>query len=100
MRKGRLLEIRHGLKTCYAQREDVGPFYTDLAAYVFGDERPSPNANDDAGIDVMPVDSWRGICLNPACPESLHHQSQTQAQSGRRDSYDAEAPWTCQSLTA
>ena len=72
MRNGRCVEIRHGLKTCYAQREDVGPFYTDLAAYVFGDERPSPNANDDTGIDVMPVDSWRGICLNPACPESLH----------------------------
>jgi serine/threonine protein kinase len=78
----------------------VGPFYTDLAAYVFGDERPSPNAMMTPGIDVMPVDSWRGKCLNPASPESLHHQSQTQAQSGRRDSYDAEAPWTCQSLTA
>jgi len=53
--KGRWLEIRHGLKTCYAQWEDVGPFYTDSAAYVFGDERPSSNVNQGAGIDVSPA---------------------------------------------
>jgi len=47
--KGRWLEIRHGLKACYAQWEDVGPFHTDLAGYVFGDERPSPNLNHGAG---------------------------------------------------
>jgi hypothetical protein len=39
------LEIRHGLKTCYAQWEDVGPFCTDSAGYVFGNERPPPNVN-------------------------------------------------------
>jgi hypothetical protein len=32
----------------------VGPFRTDHGAYVFGDERPSPNLNHDAGIDVSP----------------------------------------------
>jgi hypothetical protein len=53
--KGHWLEIRHGLKACYAQWEDVGPFRTDLAAYVFGDERPSPNLNHGAGIDVSPA---------------------------------------------
>ncbi len=53
--KGRWLEIRHGLKVCYAQWEDVGPFRTDLAAYVFGDGRPSPNVNHGAGIDVSPA---------------------------------------------
>jgi hypothetical protein len=47
--KGRWLEIRHGLKACYAQWDDVGPFRTDLAGYVFGDERPSANLNHDAG---------------------------------------------------
>jgi hypothetical protein len=36
-------------------REDVGPFYTDSAAYVFGDGRPSPNVNHGAGIDVSPA---------------------------------------------
>ena len=53
--KGRWLEIRHGLKTCYAQWEDVGPLYTDSAAHVFRDDRPSPNINHGAGIDVSPA---------------------------------------------
>jgi hypothetical protein len=53
--KGRWLEIRHGLKACYAQWEDVGPFHTDSAAYVFGDGRPSSNVNHGAGIDVSPA---------------------------------------------
>jgi hypothetical protein len=51
----RWLEIRHGLKSCYAQWEDVGPFRTDLVGYVFGYERPSPNLNHGAGIDVSPA---------------------------------------------
>lgn len=49
------LEIRHGAKICYAQWEDVGPFRTDSAGYVFGDERPLPNVNHGAGIDVSPA---------------------------------------------
>jgi len=53
--KGRWVEIRHGIKSCYAQWEDVGPFRTDQATYVFGDERPLPNPNRCAGIDVSPA---------------------------------------------
>jgi hypothetical protein len=53
--KGCQLEIRHGLKSCYAQWEDVGPFRTDSAGYVFGNDRPSPNVNRGAGIDVSPA---------------------------------------------
>jgi hypothetical protein len=53
--KGHWLEIRHGAKICYAQWEDVGPFCTDSAGYVFGDERPVPNVNHGAGIDVSPA---------------------------------------------
>jgi hypothetical protein len=53
--KNRWLAIRHGIKICYAQWEDVGPFRTDQARYVFGDGRPGPNANQDAGIDVSPA---------------------------------------------
>jgi hypothetical protein len=53
--KGRWLEIRRGLKSCYAQWEDVGPYRTDSAGYVFGNERPWPNANRGAGIDVSPA---------------------------------------------
>lgn len=53
--KGHWLEIRYGLKTCYAQWQDVGPFRTDLATYVFGDQRPAQNVNHGAGIDVSPA---------------------------------------------
>ena len=53
--KGYWLEIRHGSKICYAQWEDVGPFCTDSAGYVFGDESPHPNVNRRAGIDVSPA---------------------------------------------
>ena len=60
--KGHWLEIRNGAKICYAQWEDAGPFCTDSAAYVFGDERPSPNVNYRAGIDVSPaVRDYLGI---------------------------------------
>jgi hypothetical protein len=53
--KGRWIEIRHGLKTCYAQWEDVGPFQSDDVNYVFGLARPKPNVNHNAGIDVSPA---------------------------------------------
>ena len=53
--QGRWVAIRHGLKTCYAQWEDVGPFRTDHWQYVFGNERPTSNANHGAGIDVSPA---------------------------------------------
>jgi hypothetical protein len=49
------LQIRHGVKICYAQWEDVRPFCTDSAGYVFGDARPAPNVNHGAGIDVSPA---------------------------------------------
>ena len=50
--KGHWLEIRNGVKICYAQWKDVGPFCTDSAAYVLGNERPPSNENQGAGIDV------------------------------------------------
>ncbi len=53
--KGRWVAIRHGKRVCYAQWEDVGPYETDHWQYVFGSERPHPNANRDAGIDVSPA---------------------------------------------
>jgi hypothetical protein len=42
-------------KTAYAQWSDCGPFGSDHAAYVFGDERPQPNANGGAGLNVSPA---------------------------------------------
>jgi hypothetical protein len=53
--KGRWLAIRFKNRTTYAQWEDCGPFRTDHASYVFGDERPKPNLNKGAGLDVSPA---------------------------------------------
>jgi hypothetical protein len=53
--KGRWLAIRKGNKTVYAQWEDAGPFRTDHWQYVFGNERPKPNLNKGAGLDVSPA---------------------------------------------
>lgn len=53
--KGRWIAIRQGNRICYAQWEDAGPFRTDHAGYVFGNERPKPNLNKGAGLDVSPA---------------------------------------------
>jgi hypothetical protein len=53
--KDRWVTIRHEKRTCYAQWEDVGPFQIDHWQYVFGNERPRANINQDAGIDVSPA---------------------------------------------
>ena len=53
--KGRWLAIRRGNRVCYAQWEDCGPFRTDHWQYVFGKERPKPNLNKGAGLDVSPA---------------------------------------------
>jgi hypothetical protein len=49
------IAIRKGNRTCYAQWEDCGPFRTDHFQYVFGSERPKPNLNRGAGLDVSPA---------------------------------------------
>ena len=53
--KGRWIAIRRGNKVAYAQWEDAGPFRTDHWEYVFGNERPKPNLNKGAGLDVSPA---------------------------------------------
>ena len=53
--KDRWIAIRKGAKTVYAQWEDAGPFRTDHWQYVFGNERPKPNLNQGAGLDVSPA---------------------------------------------
>lgn len=53
--KGRWIAIRFKNRVCYAQWEDVGPFRTDHWEYVFGNERPKPNLNHGAGLDVSPA---------------------------------------------
>jgi len=51
----RWLAVRKGNRTCYAQWEDCGPFRTDHFQYVFQNERPKPNLNHGAGLDVSPA---------------------------------------------
>ena len=53
--KDRWIAIRKGSRVCYAQWEDVGPFQVDHWQYVFGDEMPRPNVNQNAGIDLSPA---------------------------------------------
>ena len=74
--KGHWVAIRKGNKTVYAQWEDAGPFRTDHWQYVFGNERPKPNLNRGAGLDVSPavrdflqlgetdVTDWRFVDFN------------------------------------
>lgn len=51
----RWVSIRKGNRTCFAQWEDCGPFRTDHFQYVFQNERPKPNLNHGAGLDVSPA---------------------------------------------
>src|SRR6266478_8829461 len=53
--KDRWIAIRKDNHTCYAQWEDCGPFRTDHFQYVFQNERPKPNLNRGAGLDVSPA---------------------------------------------
>lgn len=53
--KDRWIAVRKGSRVCYAQWSDCGPFRTDHWQYVFGNERPKPNINQGAGLDVSPA---------------------------------------------
>lgn len=53
--RNRWVAVRKGNRVCYAQWSDCGPFRTDHWQYVFGNERPKPNLNNGAGLDVSPA---------------------------------------------
>lgn len=42
-------------RVCYAQWADSGPYGADHWQYVFGNEKPRPNANGGAGLNVSPA---------------------------------------------
>jgi hypothetical protein len=89
--KGRWIAIRKGNRTVYAQWEDAGPFRTDHWQYVFGNERPKPNLNKGAGLDVSPavrdylglqetdVTEWKFVDFSevPRGPWSTHGDNNT-----------------------
>lgn len=52
--RDRWVAIRKGSRVAYAQWSDCGPFRTDHWQYVFGNDRPKPNLNKGAGLDVSP----------------------------------------------
>ncbi len=79
--KDHWVAIRHGSRVAFAQWEDCGPFRTDHVQYVFGNDRPLPNLNGGAGLDVSPavrdylqmnatkdVCSWRFVNPNEVAP--------------------------------
>lgn len=53
--KGRWVAIRRGVRVAYAQWEDVGPLVDDHFQYVFQHERPKPELNKGAGLNVSPA---------------------------------------------
>jgi hypothetical protein len=66
--KGRWVAVRRGNRICYAQWEDCGPFRTDHWQYVFGSQRPLPNLNQGAGLDVSPaVRDYLGMRSKDVC---------------------------------
>jgi hypothetical protein len=76
----RWLIIRKGDRACYAQWEDCGPVLIDHFRYVFGDERPYPNLQNGAGLNVSPavrdylglqskdVTDWRFVDVGDVTP--------------------------------
>lgn len=97
--KGRWIAVRYKDRTAYAQWEDCGPFRTDHSAYVFGNERPKPNLNKGAGLDVSPavrdylgmastdVTDWKFVEFEeiPRGPWSTHGENNTFVLKDRID---------------
>jgi len=88
--QNRWIEIRNAAgKACYAQWTDCGPFRTDHWQYVFGDEKPTPNTHQGAGLNVSPavrdflglaptdVTDWRFVDFRkvPRGPWSLYGEN-------------------------
>lgn len=97
--KGRWIAIRFKDRVAYAQWEDCGPFRTDHWQYVFGNERPKPNLNKGAGLDVSPavrdylgmndtdVTDWKFCDFSEVTPGpwSLHGDNNTFVQFRRAE---------------
>ncbi len=92
-------------KVAYAQWSDCGPFRTDHWQYVFGSERPKPNLNGGAGLDVSPavrdylglsstdVTDWKFIDTKdvPHGPWALYGDNNTLASKNSRGSKSASS---------
>jgi hypothetical protein len=102
--RDRWVAIRNSAgKICYAQWSDCGPFRTDHWQYVFGNEKPKPNPNQGAGLNVSPavrdflalggtdVTDWKFVDFKdvPAGPWSIHGENNDFVQKARRSSHRA-----------
>ena len=99
--KGRWIAIKNPAngQVCYAQWEDAGPFRTDHWQYVFGNERPKPNLNKGAGLDVSPavrdflgmndtdVTDWKFVDFDevPEGPWAKHGENNTFVMNKRKE---------------
>ena len=109
--KSHWVAIQHGSRVAYAQWEDCGPFRTDHYQYVFGNDRPLPNLNGGAGLDVSPavrdyigmnatrdVCSWRFVEPSevPSGPWTLYGDNNTfvvnKMRMDRRVEYTGQNP--------
>jgi hypothetical protein len=105
----RWIAIRNSAgKVCYAQWSDCGPFRTDHWQYVFGNEKPRPNLNGGAGLDVSPavrdylelsstdVTDWKFVEVGdvPNGPWALYGENNALAMAGRHnpESFVSNAP--------
>ncbi len=96
--KSRWVVVRHRGREAFAQWEDCGPFRTDHWQYVFGNQRPLPNLNQGAGLDVSPavrdflgmkgkdVADWRFVEFSevPRGPWAQYGDNNTFVQQRRR----------------
>ena len=97
--RDRWVAIRRGNRVAYAQWSDCGPFRTDHYQYVFGNERPKPNLNKGAGLDVSPavrdflgmaptdITDWKFVEFSevPPGPWSRYGDNNTFVQNARRN---------------
>lgn len=99
--RDRWIAVRNSAgKICYAQWSDCGPFRTDHWQYVFGNERPKPNLNQGAGLDISPairdylglgptdVTDWKFVDFRdvPTGPWAQFGDNNHFVQQGRRGS--------------
>lgn len=101
--RDRWLAIKRGTRIVYAQWSDCGPFRTDHWQYVFGNDKPRPNLNQGAGLDVSPavrdylgmnsagghdVTDWKFVDFRdvPPGPWSRYGENNTFVINSRRNS--------------
>jgi hypothetical protein len=105
--RDRWIAVRNSAgKVCYAQWSDCGPFNTDDWQYVFGNEKPKPNANRGTGLNVSPavrdylgldgtdVTDWKFVDFKdvPKGPWSLYGNNNQFVQQAQRSPHSPNSP--------